>query len=234
MSHTRIRGAGHVPNVIAVGATRSGTTALARHLARHPQVFIAAEKEIHFFDDNRGLGCYRGNLEGADEAAVSASLSFEDAIQAEWRSASRAATAAPGACIRTWTAALPGAAAQDLRGVSTRVAARGPLPGHDERPRLGAARDLELPRSRVRAASRGACAPIQQLSGVPVIRIRSASTKLPTPLRLVVGKLNTKRDQYPPLDPMLRARLERALESEYEGLEARLWRDLSVWGGERS
>jgi hypothetical protein len=36
------------PNFLIVGAARSGTTALARTLAQHPDVFITEPKEVHF------------------------------------------------------------------------------------------------------------------------------------------------------------------------------------------
>src|SRR3989304_2234426 len=39
-----------LPNFIIIGAMRSGTTSLARYLGAHPQVFMAAKKEVHFFD----------------------------------------------------------------------------------------------------------------------------------------------------------------------------------------
>ena len=49
-----------LPNFLIVGAMRSGTTSLARYLGAHPEVFIAARKEIHFFDlhFDRGLAWY--------------------------------------------------------------------------------------------------------------------------------------------------------------------------------
>src|SRR5688572_18022865 len=37
------------PNLLIAGAARSGTTALARRLAAHPEVFITEPKENHFF-----------------------------------------------------------------------------------------------------------------------------------------------------------------------------------------
>ncbi len=37
-----------LPNFIIIGAMRSGTTSLARYLGAHPQVFMAAKKEVHF------------------------------------------------------------------------------------------------------------------------------------------------------------------------------------------
>jgi hypothetical protein len=56
--------AGRLPTFVIVGAMRSGTTALARHLGAHPDVFMAEEKEIHFFDRHwaRGQDWYRGRF----------------------------------------------------------------------------------------------------------------------------------------------------------------------------
>lgn len=58
-----------LPNFLIVGAMRSGTTSLARYLGAHPDVFVAPEKEVHFFDRNfeRGLDWYRQRFAGADQ-----------------------------------------------------------------------------------------------------------------------------------------------------------------------
>jgi hypothetical protein len=63
-------GAGRLPTFLIVGAPKSGTTALAAYLAEHPEVFVSAEKELHFFDDNfdRGLDWYRSNFAQAGGA----------------------------------------------------------------------------------------------------------------------------------------------------------------------
>lgn len=37
------------PDFFIVGAAKAGTTALFQHLRRHPDVFIPATKEPHFF-----------------------------------------------------------------------------------------------------------------------------------------------------------------------------------------
>src|SRR5262245_45971784 len=49
-----------LPTFLIVGAMRSGTTSLARYLGAHPDVFVAPEKEIHFFDRcfDRGVAWY--------------------------------------------------------------------------------------------------------------------------------------------------------------------------------
>ena len=38
-----------LPNFIAVGAPRSGTTSLYYYLRQHPQVFLPSQKELHYF-----------------------------------------------------------------------------------------------------------------------------------------------------------------------------------------
>jgi len=45
-----------LPTFLIVGAMRSGTTSLARYLGAHPDVWMAPEKEVHFFDRNFDLG----------------------------------------------------------------------------------------------------------------------------------------------------------------------------------
>jgi hypothetical protein len=58
---------GPLPNALIVGAARSGTTSLAFWLENHPQVFLAQQKEVHFFDDRFELGeaWYRSRFAGA-------------------------------------------------------------------------------------------------------------------------------------------------------------------------
>lgn len=58
---------GRLPTFLIVGAPKAGTTALAAYLDAHPDVFIAPEKEVHFFDANheRGIDWYRGRFAGA-------------------------------------------------------------------------------------------------------------------------------------------------------------------------
>jgi hypothetical protein len=53
--------AGTLPNFLIIGALRSGTTSLARYLGAHPDVFMASQKEVRYFDRRfqRGLAWYR-------------------------------------------------------------------------------------------------------------------------------------------------------------------------------
>lgn len=48
------------PNFIIAGAPRCGTTSVYYRLALHPDIFMASQKEIHFFDQyfNKGLRWY--------------------------------------------------------------------------------------------------------------------------------------------------------------------------------
>ena len=56
-----------LPTFVVIGAMRSGSTSLYKHLQAHPDVFMP-RKEIHFFDDrwDRGLAWYRSRFEGYD------------------------------------------------------------------------------------------------------------------------------------------------------------------------
>jgi len=53
-----------LPNLLVVGAMKSGTTSLARLLGRHPDVLMAPDKEVHYFDrhHDRSLAWYRRHL----------------------------------------------------------------------------------------------------------------------------------------------------------------------------
>lgn len=49
-----------LPDFLIIGAMKAGTSSLAKYLGAHPNVFMATEKEIHFFDLHykRGLDWY--------------------------------------------------------------------------------------------------------------------------------------------------------------------------------
>lgn len=51
------------PSFFIIGAQKAGTSALFRMLARHPDVLVPQEKELHFFDNDahyaRGISAYR-------------------------------------------------------------------------------------------------------------------------------------------------------------------------------
>lgn len=63
---------GTLPNFLIIGAQRSGTTSLARYLETHPEVFMASEKEVHFFDRHRseGINWYRKQFSSASLPAI--------------------------------------------------------------------------------------------------------------------------------------------------------------------
>lgn len=53
-----------LPDFVILGTQRGGTTSLFDYLARHPQVFPAFRKEVHFYDlhYSRGLDWYRAHF----------------------------------------------------------------------------------------------------------------------------------------------------------------------------
>lgn len=65
---------GRLPNVLIVGAEKCGTTSVADMLGAHPDGFLCAYKEPHFFSDDdrwsRGLDWYASLYEGGEAAAV--------------------------------------------------------------------------------------------------------------------------------------------------------------------
>jgi hypothetical protein len=63
---------GRLPDFAIVGTMKSGTTSLATWLRRHPDVFMPATKELHFFGQHwdRGLDWYRAQFAGATDDCV--------------------------------------------------------------------------------------------------------------------------------------------------------------------
>jgi len=57
---------GTLPSFLIIGAMRSGTSSLAYYLRDHPQVFMARNKELHYFTDrfDRGIDWYRHQFAG--------------------------------------------------------------------------------------------------------------------------------------------------------------------------
>lgn len=55
---------GRLPDFLIVGAMKAGTTSLAAWLRAHGEVFMPADKELHFFDRfwDRGVDWYRAQL----------------------------------------------------------------------------------------------------------------------------------------------------------------------------
>lgn len=60
---------GRLPNFLIIGAPRCGTTSLSSYLSDHPDVFIATQKEVHYFDYNykRGVDWYRAQFDRVGE-----------------------------------------------------------------------------------------------------------------------------------------------------------------------
>ncbi|MFN2557359.1 MAG: hypothetical protein ABR592_10940, partial [Nitriliruptorales bacterium] len=61
------------------------------------------------------------------------------------------------------------------------------------------------------------------------VLLRDSTRNLPRPLPNLVGRFNARPARYPPLDPGLRAELQRLFEPDNAALAAWLGRDLSVW-----
>ena len=60
-----------LPNLIVIGAARSGTSSLYYYLAHHPEVTMSRRKELRFFGDrysrwDRGVDWYEAQFDGAD------------------------------------------------------------------------------------------------------------------------------------------------------------------------
>ena len=53
---------GRFPDFLGIGAQKAGTTWIHAQLARHPDLFLPAQKEVHFWnrEQARGLDWYRG------------------------------------------------------------------------------------------------------------------------------------------------------------------------------
>ena len=61
-----------LPDLVVVGAMRSGTTSLFRALADHPDVYMHESKELRFFDEHyaRGLEWYAAQFAGEANAEI--------------------------------------------------------------------------------------------------------------------------------------------------------------------
>lgn len=68
----RGRSEARLPDFLVVAAPRAGTTSLHRYLDAHPQVFMAPQKEVHFFDQHhhRGPDWYRQQFAEAEPRQV--------------------------------------------------------------------------------------------------------------------------------------------------------------------
>jgi hypothetical protein len=63
-----------LPNLVIVGARKSGTSSLHGYLGQHPDVFMSKPPELHFFDSEenwaKGVDWYGSFFETAGEAAI--------------------------------------------------------------------------------------------------------------------------------------------------------------------
>jgi hypothetical protein len=55
---------GSLPNVLMIGAMKSGTTSLKKYLLKSSKVCSSLTQEVHFFDDKyeKGISWYRSNF----------------------------------------------------------------------------------------------------------------------------------------------------------------------------
>jgi hypothetical protein len=79
-----------LPNLLIVGAMRSGTTSAYRYLSQHPQVFMAPHKEPHFFAFEERRPSYAGPGDDRLNRSVITNLAeyeslFEGAEDHQWR-----------------------------------------------------------------------------------------------------------------------------------------------------
>ena len=49
-----------LPDFLCIGAQRAGTTWLYQMLSQHPEIFMTAQKELHFFDEKPDFSDYAG------------------------------------------------------------------------------------------------------------------------------------------------------------------------------
>jgi hypothetical protein len=67
-----MRRRGTLPTFLIIGAMKSGTTSLFRHISAHPEVFGAPGKELHFFDEHftRGAAWYAEQFDHSGSEVV--------------------------------------------------------------------------------------------------------------------------------------------------------------------
>lgn len=61
-----------LPNFVGIGAQRAATTWLYSCLKEHPQIYLAPQKEVHFFDEQfeKGLEWYASQFQGYGQQPV--------------------------------------------------------------------------------------------------------------------------------------------------------------------
>jgi len=92
-----------VPDFLYIGTSKAGSTWLFNALAVHPDVWLASNKGLYFFDSHfdRGQGWYRAQFEGADGRAVGEfSHSYLSSPEAPGRIAAYSPTMRLLVCLR--------------------------------------------------------------------------------------------------------------------------------------
>ena len=268
-----------LPNFLIIGVAKAGTTALSEQLGLHPQVFMAAEKEVHYFDDHfdKGVAWYRSRFDKArgkvavgeasptyiyDDKAIermaellpdaklivvlrnpidrayshywwvrplTERLSFEDAVRSELSGKDTEGRVyiwgglyldrLKRVCDYYPRSSLHVVIAEDLRSKPAATYA-------------GVCRFLGVDDT-VEPPNLGATINPAYLLRWPWLRtlmLRARAFKwLPFGLATRIDKANRKPFKYPPLDPAMRAELERYYEEANNALAAWLGRDLDVW-----
>jgi len=71
-----------LPNILVIGAMKSGTTSLYQYLRSHPEIFMSSAKEPAFFGRNwnRGLSWYEGLFAGSGNAVAIGEASTEYSV----------------------------------------------------------------------------------------------------------------------------------------------------------
>jgi len=74
------KGGGALPNLIVIGAPKSGTTSLHENLKLHPQIAMSREKELRFFMEEfnwkRGVDWYRSRFSREAEVRGESSVGY--------------------------------------------------------------------------------------------------------------------------------------------------------------
>jgi hypothetical protein len=107
---------GGIVDFLGIGAQKSGTTWLADNLGRHPEVFLAPEKELHYWNAHRdkGLDWYVGHFASAPSGCMRGEITPAYAILSS-AVVAQIAAALPGVRLlylvrnpveRAWSAAL--------------------------------------------------------------------------------------------------------------------------------
>jgi hypothetical protein len=269
-----------LPNLIIIGAMRSGTSALARYLGAHPEVFMARVKEVRFFDRyyDRGVDWYEQHFAGARAEKVvgeaTPNYMYEECAIA--RMAQVVPKARLIAILRNpvdrayshyWHRRALGRETRTFEEIVAAATTGGPGGGAGSQPHqwyLDRSRYLPqllrvcrfYPREALLVSLfedlRDAPGPtyaaicrfleiddafvplslgrqINRFVAWRSVRLREWSRGIPGPLARVLARLLVKKEDYPPMDRAMRARLQAYFAEGNAALAAWLGRDLSGW-----